>query len=367
MTHFRKLQINAVEKYLSGLFGKARVTGVSELGGIPVEVDEGIKGFGYGKPYLIDFVADGKGRSVVLSSMRVQKGFGHDHFSDRAQILIWQNSVFNNLPKHVRSLDVGYFTKKGELFSAGKADEYFILMEKIEGKEYFLDLERIKKDGELTPIDMDRAEALSSYLVEVHASKHDDTELYLRKIRDIVGHGECIMGLTDSYPDNLDFVSRDDLCRIEKKCVDWRYKVKGRTHRLCMTHGDFHPWNIMFREGKDFTVLDRSRGEWGEAADDVSSITMNYIFYSLQKFGELAGPFREMYEIFFDNYLEKTGDREMLEVIQPFYVFRSLVVASPIWYPNLEPSVRKKLFSFIDNILDSEVFDYTDVNSYLQG
>lgn len=360
-----QLQIESVENYLTGLYGKAKVTGISELGGMPVEVEEGIKGFGYGKPYLIDFEAGGKKRSVVLSSMRVQKGFGHDHFSDRAQILIWQNSVFNNLPGHVKSLDVGYFTQEGELFSAGKADEYFILMEKIEGKEYFLDLERIKKEGKLTSLDIDRTEALSTYLAEIHGNRHDDRELYLRKIRDTVGHGECIMGLTDSYPDDLDFVSWGDLCEIEKKCVDWRYKIKGRTNRLCMTHGDFHPWNIMFREGADFTVLDRSRGEWGEAADDVSSITMNYLFYSLQKYGELSGPFLEMYELFIDNYLERTGDKELLEVIQPFYTFRSLVVASPIWYPNLDPGVRKKLFNFINNILDSDVFDYQDVNSYL--
>lgn len=359
------LQVKAVENYLTGLYGKSKVTGIGELGGMPVEVGEGLKGFGYGKPYLIDFEAGGKKRSVVLSSMRVQKGFGHDHFSDRAQILIWQNSVFNNLPGHVKSLDVGYFTRKGELFSAGKADEYFILMEKIEGKEYFLDLEKIKRDGELTPVDIERTEALSTYLAHIHANRHDDRELYLRKLRDIVGHGECIMGLTDSYPDDLDFVTWGDLCEIEKKCVDWRYKIKGRTHRLCMTHGDFHPWNIMFREGVDFTVLDRSRGVWGEAADDVSSITMNYLFYSLQKYGELAGPFQEMYELFFDNYLERTGDKELLEVIQPFYVFRSLVVASPIWYPNLDPGVRTKIFNFINNILDSEVFDYKDVNSYL--
>jgi hypothetical protein len=360
-----QLQVKAVENYLTGLYGKAKVIGISELGGLPVEVEEGIKGFGYGKPYLIDFEAGGKKLSVVLSSMRVQKGFGHDHFSDRAQILLWQNSVFNNLPGHVKSLDVGYFTRKGELFSAGKVDEYFILMEKIEGKEYFLDLERIKKDGKLTPLDIGRTEALSTYLAEIHANRHDDRELYLRKIRDTVGHGECIMGLTDSYPDDLDFVTWGDLCEIEKKCVDWRYKIKGRTHRLCMTHGDFHPWNIMFREGADFTVLDRSRGEWGEAADDVSSITMNYLFYSLQKYGELAGPFQEMFELFLDNYLERTGDRELLEVIQLFYVFRSLVVASPIWYPNLDPGVRTKLFNFINNILDTGVFDYQDVNSYL--
>ena len=360
-----QLQVKSVENYLTGLYGKSRVSGISELGGMPVEVEEGIKGFGYGKPYLIDFEAGGEKRSVVLSSMRIQKGFGHDHFSDRAQILIWQNSVFNNLPGHVKSLDVGYFTKKGEIFSSGKADEYFILMEKIEGKEYFLDLERIKKDGKSTTLDIERTEALSTYLAEIHANRHDDPELYLRKIRDTVGHGECIMGLTDSYPDDLDFVTWGDLCEIEKKCVDWRYKIKGRAHRLCMTHGDFHPWNIMFRQGVDFTVLDRSRGEWGEAADDVSSITMNYLFYSLQKYGKLAGPFQEMYELFFDNYLERTGDKELLETIQPFYVFRSLVVASPIWYPNLDPGVRTKLFNFINNILDNEVFDYQDVNSYI--
>ncbi|MCX9025195.1 MAG: hypothetical protein OIN85_03750, partial [Candidatus Methanoperedens sp.] len=99
-----QLRIKAVEDYLKGLYGSARVTAISELGGIPVEVEEGIKGFGYGKPYLIEFESNGKTQSVVLSSMRVQKGFGHDHFSDRAAILIWQNSVFNNLPKHVKSL-----------------------------------------------------------------------------------------------------------------------------------------------------------------------------------------------------------------------------------------------------------------------
>jgi len=359
-----QLRVKSVENYLKGLYGSAKVTKVGELGTMPEEVKEGVKGFGYGKPYLIEFEANGKAHSVVLSSMRIQKGFGHDHFSDRAQILIWQNSVFNRLPKHVKSLDVGYFSHEGELFSSGKAEEYFILMEKIEGKEYFLDLEKIKTDGKLTSLDKDRTRAMSSYLADIHTIKHDDPELYIRKIRDIVGHGECIMGLTDSYPSDLDFIKWSDLCEIEKKCIDWRYKIKSKTSRLCMTHGDFHPWNIMFREGADFTVLDRSRGEWGEAADDVASITMNYLFYSLQKYGELKGPFKEMYELFFENYLKRTGDKELLQVIQPFYVFRSVVVASPIWYPNLDPSVRTKIFNFINNILDSDEFDYKNVNSY---
>ncbi len=361
------LKVKAVENYIQELFGKsARITGISELGGISVEVDEGIKGFGYGKPYLITFKTAEGINSVVLSSMRVQKGFGHDHFSDRAQILIWQHSTFNKLPGHARSLDVGYFTKGGQLRSVGDAEEYFILMELVEGTEYFNDLERIKKDGFAKDLDFERAKALSTYLSSIHAVKHDDKELYYRKIRDLVGHGECIMGMTDGYPEDIDFISRKELCDIEKKCVDWRYKIREKTHRLCMEHGDFHPWNIMFREGTDFTVLDRSRGEWGEAADDVSSITINYLFYSLQKYGSLSGPFKKLFELFYKSYLEKTEDYEILKVIQPFYTFRGLVVASPVWYPNLSPDVRTKIFNFINNLLSAEEFDPGDVNSYIK-
>jgi aminoglycoside phosphotransferase (APT) family kinase protein len=43
-------------------------------------------------------------------------------------------------------------------------------------------------------------------------------------------------------------------------------------------HGDFHPWNILFQNDCDFAVLDRSRGEWGDPADDVAPLTINYLF-----------------------------------------------------------------------------------------
>ena len=100
----------------------------------------------------------------------------------------------------------------------------------------------------------------------------------------------------------------EDLVEIEKKCVEWRWKLKHRAHRCSQVHGDFHPWNVLFREGIDFTVIDRSRGEWGEAADDVAAMTINYLFYSLQTYGELAGPFEKLYQLFVGNYLQRTGD-----------------------------------------------------------
>ncbi|MDY6932048.1 MAG: aminoglycoside phosphotransferase family protein, partial [Halobacteriota archaeon] len=101
-----------VEEYLKEVFGgEVKVTSLEEIGG--VSGDE-LKGFGYGKPFMINFSIGEEDRSVVLSSMRGDS-FGHDHFSDRAQILIWQHSTFQNLPRHVRSLDAGYFTSSGEL------------------------------------------------------------------------------------------------------------------------------------------------------------------------------------------------------------------------------------------------------------
>jgi len=175
------------------------------------------------------------------------------------------------------------------------------------------------------------------------------------------------MGLTDSYPDGLEYVGKEDLCEVEKLCVEWRWKLKRKTHRLAQVHGDYHPWNVLFRKGVDFTVLDRSRGEWGEPADDMTAMTINYLFYSLQAYGRLAGPFETLFNRFWRNYLDKTGDEKMLEVVQPFYAWRGLVIASPVWYPNLSLEVRTKLFNFIKNALKTERFALGDVNSYIES
>src|SRR5262249_41068863 len=128
--------------------------------------------------------------------------------------------------------------------------------------------------------------------------------------------------------------------------------------------GDFHPWNILFREGTDFLLLDRSRGEWGEPADDVTSLTMNYLFFSLQRSGRLEGNLESLFRRFWDRYLQKTRDTEMLRVVAPFFAFRGLVMAHPVWYPNLTTDVRHKLFNFVEAVLKIEVFNVSEANAY---
>jgi len=39
-------------------------------------------------------------------------------------------------------------------------------------------------------------------------------------------------------------------------------------------------------------------------------------------------------------------------------------MASPLWYPTLAEDVRRKLFSFIGEVLDAKAFDPGRVNGY---
>ncbi len=355
--------IDAVRDYLQRLLGMpVRIISMSEHG--KQELAGSLKSFGYGTPVFVEYEVGGMRKKAVLETMSPSP-FGHDHFSDRAQAILWEHSAFNSLPRHVRSLDSGAFLRSGHIISTGQTEEFFLLTEFVEGQGYFRDLDRMQRTGTATGTDIDRALALSKYLAEIHSRKHDSPALYTRRIRDLLGHGECIMGLVDSYPDRYEFIDRDLLHRIESACVEWRWRTKRLSHRLCQVHGDFHPWNILFREGVDFTLLDRSRGEWGEPADDVSCLTVNYLFSSLMGSGRLAGPFETLFLRFWENYLEMTGDAEMLEVAAPFYAWRGLVIGSPVWYPRLPEGVRRTIFKFIMNVLASDRFDYANVNRYL--
>ena len=94
-------------------------------------------------------------------------------------------------------------------------------------------------------------------------------------------------------------------------------------------------------------MLDRSRGEWGEPADDVAALAINYLFFGLQRAarGRTAGrrgravrhavPRRSS-----TTYAAASRDTELHEVLPPFFAFRALVLAHPRWYPTLDDVTR---------------------------
>lgn len=354
-----------LERYLTELLGESvRVVTLAPLG---EDRNHGsVKGHGYGVPVLVECEAAGARRRFVVETMSPGP-FGHENMSDRAQMLLWDHQAYNTLPRHVRSIDVGAFRRNHAVVSLGDAEEFFLLTEFAEGRGYIEDLARLLEEREAAPADLARADALCDYLVGIHGIRGGDAGLYARRIRELVGHGECVMGLTDSYPRGHEAASAELLESIEHACVRWRWRIRDRAHRLRQVHGDFHPWNVLFRKGSDFTILDRSRGEWGEPADDVTSMTGNYLFFALQQGGRFAGPFQTLFRRFWDRYLDRSGDREILEVCAPFYAFRCLVMASPVWYPALPAGIRHALFRFMRAVLDADSFDPARVDDYLAG
>ena len=352
------LSRDLVASYLSAVYGEP----VTVLQCAVLGRAADLKGFGYGVPVRVDYET-GAGRRVAVLHTISPGPFGHEHMADRAHELLWEHRAFNRLPAHVRSLDVGGFLADGRLIPLGAVEEFCLLSEYAPGQEYAADLERIRQQDCLCDQDVARADALCDYLIGIHKVRGDDPQLYLRRLRELVGHHQCIMGLADSYPPDSS-IGADVLEQIEHLSVAWRWRLKQRTHRLRQVHGDFHPWNILFREDGEFTLLDRSRGEYGDPADDVTCLTLNYLFFSLQRSGRLEGHFEKLFRRFWERYLERSGDREMLQVAAPFCAFRGLVMASPVWYPQLPDAVRSALVHFVLAVLNADRFDPAKVNLY---
>ncbi len=358
------LKREEVERYLQRLFcAPVTVCSMAVLGSAGAGKD--IKLYGYGTPVKVEYqIEDSQRRVSVLHTIQPAR-FGHEHMADRARELIWDHQVFNHLPRHVGSLDVGGFQHGGALVSIGKVEEFCLLTDYVEGESYSRDLERLRDGSVLTEADIRRVDLLCDYLVEIHQVRRDDPGLYTRRIRELVGDGECIMGIADSYMEHPSLPS-GLLEEIEHLAVKWRWRLRDFAHRLRQVHGDFHPWNILFRSKDEFSLLDRSRGEYGDPADDVTSLTLNYLFFSLQRSGRLEGGLERLFLRFWDRYLEKTRDTEILKVAAPFLAFRGLVMASPVWYPTLREKVRRQILALVLAVLQSDSFDPRKANDYCE-
>jgi aminoglycoside phosphotransferase (APT) family kinase protein len=354
------LDATALTPYLSAVLGRpVAIRALRPLGDGPGHADP--KGFGYGVPFEVECVVNGAARSFVVSRTRPAQGFGHDYPADRAWQAIYGHHAYNSFPRHARSVDVGVVRASGHVDSVADVVEFFQLVEKAAGDLYWLDLERLLR-APAREVDWARVEALALFLASVHRTRRDEPTLYQRRIRELIGHGECLMGILDSYPHPYAFLPAIQCEAIEREAVSWRWRLRGRAHRLSRVHGDFHPWNLLFRNGTDFTALDRSRGEWGEPADDVSALGVNYLFYALRAQAtpateEAAPIFMAMFRRFLDAYLAASGDHELLEVVPPFLAFRALVIAHPRWYPDLAATTRAALISLADRLMASRGFD----------
>ena len=359
-TRATEIDPRQVEQYLRRIgHNDARVTSLTPLG---QKAQEGLKSYGYGRPLHVVFESCGTTLDLVIRTMSPDP-FGHNRRSARAETLLLGFDTFGDFPRHIRPLDVGAFTQAGEMLPMGRGEVF--LVTEYEGELYAHDLSILQDRDATSPTDRARAEALARYLVEVHSVPATPSD-YGRAVRDLVGSGEGIFGLIDSYPEDAAAVPVERLRALEAAAIDWRWRIKDRVTRARRTHGDFHPFNILFKDGIDFSVLDCSRGGAGEPADDVTALSINYLFFARTKRPHFDGPLFELWRVFWETYLITSGDREILEVVPPFFAWRALVLASPVWYPNVDTSFRDQLLRFAERLLGGEPFVPNEVERLLE-
>ncbi len=353
---------SGLKKYLENKFkGKIDSFAMNPLG-------KGCLGIGY----LLEFEINGEKYRKILKSLFTEN-MGKDYPADRAQSLILAHFSYSLMENHIKSVDVIGLEKNGGVISVGGAKEFFIIMEEAGGEDYFNDLKKIGQRNKIENADKNKALILARFLAKLHKEKFDKESLYKRKIRDVVGAGESIMGFMDMYPEKLDWFPQKTQIKIVQKAVEYWMKDKYKTKRLCRVHGDFHPGNIWFKNATDFALLDRARGEFGEAADDITALAINFIFYSLIYKGEFSGALKELSDIFVKEYFRLSGDKEMEKIIAPYWAFRAAVLCNPCFYPDsfFNDSkkaifVRKKMIDFSVNILEDKKFSWKKINDYLK-
>ena len=230
-----------------------------------------------------------------------------------------------------------------------------MITEYADGEPYARSLAGIGSRGSLREEDLQRCDALAGYLANLHSQKIDDSDAYRRSIRDLVGHGEGIFGLVDNFPCDAAGAPKERIDLLERQCVEWRQRLRGLAARLSRTHGDFHPFNILFGDGRTPILLDASRGCQGDPADDVTCLSVNYLFFGLEHGAHSA--FRALWDRFWDRYLADSGDRDVLSTAPPFLAWRILVLTNPVWYPNASAATREALLGLAERSLESGALD----------
>jgi hypothetical protein len=343
-----------LRQHVANLFPGAEIVSIEPLapdGGATAGATE--KAAGYGLPVRVTIVESSGHRLELVWRTVSANEFGHDRRADRVAEIVQSYDDFAATPAHVAAIDLGFIAADESLRSIRDAGEPYLITTFAPGTIYASDLRRIAAERALRDHDLARLEALARYLAGLHVAIPGGAVRYRRAIRDLVGSGEGIYGIVDGYP--ADFPT-SRLRAIEEQCAAWRWRLRDWHHRLTRTHGDFHPFNIVF-DGDTPAMLDASRGGCGDPADDLTAMAVNFLLFAVDAPDAWPHGLGVLWRHWWADYLAMRDDPELLATAPPFFAWRTLVVCNPRFYPKLSPRSRDKLLGFAEDLLAAHALD----------
>ena len=243
------LDAEKIEAYLKSVLGP----GVTLLDLTPLDAAKDVKGFGYGVPVRVDYqAAGGERRSAVLHTMSPGP-FGHEHMAGpRPDSAVVASGV---QPASAARAVAGcgrVRTGRTALISLGRVEEFCLLTEYAAGARL--------RSGPGAAAQLRRCDGVWISTAPMRFattwSVYTPCPAAIRICMSAAtvswsATASASWGLADSYPPHPLFTPAV-LESIEHRAVRWRWRLKGRTHRLRQVHGDFHPWNILFRRRHGF-------------------------------------------------------------------------------------------------------------------
>jgi hypothetical protein len=347
----------AIEQRVRRLAPGAKVVEVRALRSDVLVSDSTFKAAGYGEPLLVVTKSrGGSERRFVVHFFRADE-YGHDRRSDRYAAAMLAADSFGVVPNHVPALEVGVVGRDGHFVPTVRSGEPYLITEWADGVLYAEELRAVAERGVAEERDRERVQKMAAYLDALHVRLELRPAVYARAVRDLVGHGEGVFGILDGYPSDVPGAPPERLHAIERSICEWRWKLRSKSDRLCRTHGDFHPFNVLFSARGEVVVLDTSRGSMGDPADDVAAMAANFLFFAVDQPDAWVRGLGVLWRDWFDGYLSRKRDAGLLDVIAPFLAWRLLVLASPRWYPRLSAVGRDTLLRLAEESLAEPHFD----------
>ena len=264
------------------------------------------------------------------------------------------------LPLQARILDRGIITRDPNQISTKDVSFIYEIIDFIPSISYSKYLKNLFESQSLTDRDIRKAQVISDYLANIYnTSSKSDRPTYVKGICNFVQHTSEIF---DNFKLNEGFCIRyTNEINIIRGALDDLLINSVKNDKVCLVHNDFHPNNILFYKN-EFSTIDKFGYQFGEQAADIAVSTLFYIWYELRSDSKTK-PFMTLYNNFMNNYISKTHNHRIFDILPVFYGTRALILAYQNEILDRDPQLSKSLLNIFCESIKDNAFSLEIVNS----